>query len=234
MSLCAVITGASQGIGAAIAMALASEPGARLFLLARSESRLQDVAARCVELGAHAEALPCDVTDENAVAAIADSLDGRGEPVDLLINNAGQFLEAEFLSMSPAEFRGVLDTNLVSAFIVTRAFAAGMVARKRGTIVFMGSVASIRGFPRSGAYSAAKHGLLGMARSVRMATREAGIRVTTVMPGATDSPSWDSSNVSKDRLMPAEDIAEAVLSIYRLSPNTVVEEVVLRPQGGDL
>lgn len=234
MSVTAIITGASQGIGEAIALAFAKEAGARLFLLARNEPSLARVAARCTEAGAYAQAMACDVTDEEAVAAIADALTKGGECVNLLINNAGRFVEKDLFATSPTEFRDCLDTNLVSAFLITRAFAPAMMERGDGTIFYMGSVASTQGYPKSGAYTAAKHGLLGLARSVRKATQPAGLRVTAIMPGATESPSWDTSDVPANRLMPAEDIAQSVLSIYKLSARSVVEEIVLRPQLGDL
>ncbi|MCP4445088.1 MAG: SDR family oxidoreductase [Myxococcales bacterium] len=234
MSVSAVITGASQGIGEAIAMAFASQPGSRLFLLARNERALKAVAGRCLALGAHAEAIACDLTDEVAVAQATGDLADRGETPDLLINNAGRFVEQELFSTTAAEFRDALDANLTSAFLMTRALAPAMMERGHGTIFFMGSVASREGYPLCGSYCAAKHGLLGLARSVRLATQNAGLRVTTIMPGATESPSWSTSEVSKARLMPAEDIAQSVLSIYQLSSRSVVEEIVLRPVGGDL
>lgn len=234
MIVSAVITGASQGIGRALALAFATEPGARLFLVARNRAALAEVAEECRRAGAHAEALPCDITSEAAVSVLADGLKARGEVPNLLINNAGRFIQQEFFSTTPSDFRNSLESNLVSAFLMTHAFASAMAEKKCGTIFFMGSVASLQGYPDSAAYCAAKHGLLGLARSVRLATRDAGIRVTAILPGATNSPSWDSSEIDTERLMPAEDIAASVLSIYKLSARSVVEEIVLRPIAGDI
>tara|TARA_R110002096_G_scaffold436051_2_gene666303 strand:+ start:50887 stop:51630 length:744 start_codon:yes stop_codon:yes gene_type:complete len=230
----AVITGASQGIGEAIALAFAKEPGARLWLVARNARALQDVAARCTALGAHAKALPCDLTDAASVDGLANALEASDAQPTLLINNAGRFAQHDLFSTTVDEFRDVLDANLVSAFLMTQALAPAMMKRRAGTIIFMGSVASKRGFADSATYTAAKHGLLGFARSVRLATQDAGIRVSTIMPGATDSPSWKGTSVPKSRLMPAEDIAQSVLAIAKLSSGTVVEEIVLRPIAGDL
>jgi NAD(P)-dependent dehydrogenase (short-subunit alcohol dehydrogenase family) len=232
-TISAVITGASQGIGEAIAIAFAQEKGARLYLVARNAEALQDVAARCTALGAYAEALPCDLTDAVAVARVATALASAAAPPNVLINNAGRFKQQELFSTTVEQFRDSLDTNLVSAFLMTQALAPAMMKRGKGTIIFMGSVASKRGFADSAAYTAAKHGLLGLARSVRLATRDAGLRVSTIMPGATNSPSWETSAIPKGRLMPAEDIAQSVLSIVKLSERTVVEEIVLRPIAGD-
>ncbi|MEM1095329.1 MAG: SDR family oxidoreductase [Bacteroidota bacterium] len=229
-----VITGASQGLGAAIATAFAVLPEARLVLAARNEAKLNGVAAACQALGAQTLVQPCDVTDEDAVAALARVTLGAFGVPDVLINNAGVFLAAPFHETRLADFRWQLDVNLVSAFMVTQAFLAPMREQQRGTIFFMGSVASLQGYPRGAAYAAAKHGLLGLARTLREETKADGLRITTVFPGATLTPSWDGFDGPTDRLMPPEDVAQAIVDVYRLSGRSVVEELLLRPQLGDL
>lgn len=229
-----VITGASQGIGAAIAEAFAAEGDARLALVARTESKLVAVAERCRDLGAEAEALPCDVTDEAAVEAMAEAVAGRFGVPDVLVNNAGSFAPGGVLAMSVADFREQVEVNLTSAFLVTRAFLPAMAERGAGDVFFMASVASIQGYPRSVAYGAAKHGLLGLARSLREEVREHGLRVLTLLPGATYTDSWAASGLPEARFMPPEDVARTVLAMYRMDGRTVVEEVLLRPQQGDV
>lgn len=234
MATIAVITGASQGIGAAIAETLSAEPGARLALVARNAENLEKVAARCRAHGAEILLCPCDVTSEIEVTAMASSVQSQLGTPDLLVNNAGRFVQEDILEMDYAAFQSVLDVNLSSAFLVTRAFVAPMQERKSGTIVFMASVASLQAFPKSGAYCAAKHGLLGLARAFRSRTKESGLRVTTLMPGATQTPSWGANEFPEERLMAATDIARAVVDVYKLSDRTVVEEMVLRPTLGDV
>lgn len=231
-----VITGASQGIGAAVAEAFAETYGAeaRLALAARSERKLADVAARCRALGASAEAFPCDVTDEAAVAAMAEAAQARLGVPDVLVNNAGAFRPGGVLEMTPADFRADLELNLTSAFLVTRAFLPPMVARGSGDVFFMGSVASIQGYPRGVAYGAAKHGLLGLARSLREEVKPHGLRVVALLPGATYTASWAASGLPEERFMPPEDLARLVVEIHGLSRRTVVEEVLLRPLPGDV
>ena len=136
--------------------------------------------------------------------------------------------------MSLDDYRAVMETNLRSAFLVTHDFAEGMVTRGSGSIFFIASVASKQAYATSGAYCVAKHGLLGLARSVRQTTMSAGLRVTAIMPGATDTPSWQDSGHPAERFMPAEDIASTLLNIYKLSDRSVVEEIILRPTLGDL
>ncbi len=229
-----VITGASQGIGRATAEAFAAEPLAQIALLARNVDNLNEVAAACEAKEADALVVPCDVSSEDDVrSAHQVVVDTWGIP-DVVVNNAGVFQPGTLLDLDAASFQQQIDVNLTSAFLVTRAFLKGMVERGSGMLFYMASVASIRAYAGGAAYCAAKHGLLGLARCVREETREKGIRVTTLLPGATFTPSWEGVDLPEERFMPASDIADAVLDIYRLSDRTVVEEILLRPQRGDL
>ena len=231
-----LITGASQGIGAAVARTFAQElrGGVRLALAARNEKKLEAVARACVKLGATAETYECDVSDERAVASMAAAVTKRFGGVDVLINNAGKFAGAPFTELSVADFDRMIAANLRSVFLVSRAFAPGMIARGRGDIFNMSSIAGLMAYPGGAGYSAAKFGVTGLSKVMRAELRDKGVRVCCVFPGATISPSWEGSGVDESRLMPAEDVARAFLDVYRLSRRTVVEEIVLRPQGGDV
>ena len=230
-----LITGASQGIGAALARVFAREvPGVRLALVARGEKKLRAVAAECEKLGATAEVFPCDVADEAAVAALAAAVTQRFGAVDVLINNAGKFAGAPFTEMTVADFDGLIAANLRSVFLVARAFVPGMVTRGRGDVFNMSSIAGRGAYPGGAGYSAAKFGVSGLSKVMRAELRDKGVRVCCVYPGATWSPSWAGSGVAAERIMPAEDVARAFLDVWRLSRRTVVEEIVLRPQLGDL
>ena len=133
-----------------------------------------------------------------------------------------------------AEFDRIVAANLRSAFLVTRAFLPGMRRRGRGDVFFMSSIAGLEAYPNSAGYCAAKFGVTGLAKVLRAETKGTGIRVCCVYPGATWSPSWSGSGAKPGRMMPAEDIAHAFLDIWRLGRRTVVEEIVLRPERGDL
>jgi NADP-dependent 3-hydroxy acid dehydrogenase YdfG len=230
-----LITGASQGIGAAIAKVFAREVrGVRLALVARSGKNLKVVARACAKFGATAEIFLCDVSDEDAVASLAKAVTKRFGTVDVLINNAGKFAAAPFTKMTVADFDLMLSANLRSVFLVSRAFVPGMVKRGKGDIFNMSSIAGLGAYPGGAGYCAAKFGVTGLSKVMRAELRGAGVRVCCVHPGATVSPSWRASGVDLSRLMPAEDVARAFLDIYRLSRRTVVEEIVLRPQRGDI
>lgn len=230
-----LVTGASQGIGAAIAKVFAKEiRGARLALVARNARNLAAVARACAKAGAAAEAFACDVADEGAVDALRAAVAKRFGAADVLINNAGVYEGAPFVETKTADFDRIVAANLRSAFLVTKAFLPAMTAKKSGDVFFMSSIAGLGAYPNSAAYCAAKFGVTGLAAVLRAETRDQGVRVCCVHPGATWSPSWSASGVAEERIMPAEDVARAFLDVYRLGRNTVVEEIVLRPQLGDL
>lgn len=230
-----LITGASQGIGAAIAKVFAAEvPGARLALVARSEKNLRTVARACLKHGANVGIFPCDVSAEAAVTAMARAVTKHFGPVDVLINNAGKFFGAPFLALKVADFDAQIAANLRSVFLVSSAFAPAMVKRGRGDIFNMSSIAGLQAYPNGAAYCAAKYGVTGLSAVMRAELKDKGVRVCCLHPGATVSPSWKGSGVPAARMMPAGDIARAILDVYRLSRRTVVEEIILRPQLGDI
>ncbi|MDB6169697.1 MAG: oxidoreductase [Verrucomicrobia bacterium] len=230
-----LITGASQGIGEAIAKAFARQVrGVRLALVARNKANLQRVARACAKLGAVAEIFRCDVTDEAAVAAMATAVLARFERVDVLVNNAGKFAGAPFTEMPVADFDRIVAANLRSVFLVSRAIVPGMVKRERGDVFNVSSIAGLVAYPGAGAYTAAKFAVSGLSKVMRVELKDKGVRVCCVYPGGTVSPSWAGTGIPDERLMPAEDVAQAFLDVYRLSRRTVVEEIVLRPQLGDL
>jgi len=229
-----VVSGASQGIGAGIAKEFASRREAKLALVARNRTKLNQVARSCQGKGGTVKVFPADLTISEEVAAVGLNIQEQFGVPDIVVNNAGAFTPGSILETDSESFRYQVDVNLTSAFDLTKAFLGPMMERGSGHIFYMASVASIRAYAGGAAYCAAKHGLLGLARVVREETKESGIRVTTLLPGATLTPSWEGVDEPKERFMSVADLAKTIVDIYELSDRTVVEEIVLRPQLGDL
>ena len=232
-----LVTGASQGLGEALALAYAGRHrGVRLALVARNADNLERVAVRCEKLGATAHGFVCDVTDESAVsrlpAAVAKRF--RGATPDIVVNNAGRFAPATLADTPPALFDEMVSVNLRSAYLVTRAFLPALTARRSGDFVFVSSICGKIGLPGCAAYTAAKHGLTGLAAALRAETKGSGLRVIAIHPGAIDTPVWENSPVPREKLMGAAGVAEAVVALSALPADTVVEDILLRPGPGDL
>jgi NADP-dependent 3-hydroxy acid dehydrogenase YdfG len=184
----AVVTGASRGIGLAIARALVDE-GARVALVARNEATLTDTART---LGPTATPVVCDVANAAAVADTAARIRRTlGGAPDVLVNNAGAFTLAPVDRIEEAAFQATLDTNLVAPFLFARAFLPEMRARGAGDIVTIGSIADRVVFPGNGAYAASKHGLRALHEVMRLELRGSGVRATLVSPGPVDTSLWD-------------------------------------------
>lgn len=191
----AVITGASRGIGRAIALALA-DAGADLAISARSETDLAQVAAEIRACGRQATPILCDVTDPQQVAALAaTALDRLGE-VDILVNNAGAAKSHKFLGHPDELWHHMIGVNLHSAYYVSKAFIPHMVERRAGRIIMIASIASKIGARYLSAYTAAKHGVLGLTRALAAEFVQYNITVNAICPGYVDTPLTDATIVN--------------------------------------
>lgn len=226
-----LITGASQGIGRSIAIAFASETERPLLLMARNLENLKETKRLCEADGAsRVELIACDASDAKAVQSVTLP-DGLVEP-SLIINNAGSYLYKPLETTTEAEFRKQIDVNLFTAVNVTSRFLPALKQKERGLIVNISSVGATRGLAESGAYSAAKHALLGYTRSLRKELLGTNVGVTALNLGQTHSPSWAGSSVSPVDLIDPKDVASLIVAISALSPRSVVEELLLQPQHG--
>ncbi len=218
----ALVTGATSGIGAACARVLASA-GAEIFAVARRRGPLARIAA---EIGGHA--LPTDLSDGRRVEAMAAEMSAlREDAPDILVHAAGAFSLAPLHRTAVEDLDRSWSVNLRSAFLLIRAFLPGMLRRRRGHVVTVGSVAGRRAFSGNGAYSASKFGLRGMHEVLREETSGTGVRVSLVEPGACDTPIWDSIDPDRhpglperEAMLEAEQVAHAVLFLVG-RPETV-------------
>jgi NAD(P)-dependent dehydrogenase (short-subunit alcohol dehydrogenase family) len=183
----ALITGGGTGIGAAAAQHL-SAAGAKLSLLGR---RLEPLTAVTDELGG--TAIQCDVTDPDRIASAFDEARGVNGPIDLLIVNAGIAESAPFHKMSRDSWDRIIATNLTAAFDCARAAIGDLLKSDNGRLVFVASVASLRGVPYAAHYAASKHGLLGLMRSLAAEYAKTNLTVNAVCPGYVDTPMTDQS-----------------------------------------
>jgi short-subunit dehydrogenase len=230
-----IITGASRGLGKAMAEKFAAA-GYDLALIARDGLRLTGVQAA---LNARFPALridcfPADMSKKNEILSLGNELVKAGIAVDVLINNAGQFLPGSVHDEAEGTLEQMIEVNLYSAYHLTRALLPGMMARRSGHIFNICSVASLQAYPNGGAYSISKWALAGFSANLREELKPHGVKVTSVYPGATYTDSWIGSGVDPHRIMEAADVAEMVYTASRLSPQATVEEILLRPQLGDL
>lgn len=230
-----VITGASRGLGKAIAIQFASR-GYDLVLVSRDPAAL---SAAALEIGKKYPAIriqsrPADLSDREQVRGLARGLLESGMPVDVLVNNAGQFIYGSLLDEQEGVLEQLMAVNLYSAYHLTRALLPAMMARKSGHIFNMCSIASLQAYHHGGAYGISKYALAGFSANLREELKAFGIKVTAVYPGAAYTDSWAGSGVDPHRIMEAADIARMVAAAAELSPQATVEEIVLRPQLGDL
>lgn len=231
----AVVTGAGRGIGRAIAGALGRE-GAAVVLAARSGSELQTVAREIEQAGGRALAVPTDVRQEASVEALVRRALAEWRQVDVLVNAAGVATFAPVTDSKLDDWDQMLAVNLRGAVLCCRGALPSMVGRHRGTIINVGSVVTSRSLAGSAAYTASKYGLLGFSRVLAEEMRPHGVRVGVLSAGATDTPLWDAMPAApaRDRMLRADQVAEAALLMAGLGPNASLEEVTLLPAGGIL
>jgi len=230
----ALITGASQGIGLALAEALAEE-GCHLVLTARSQEKLDRAAKRLRKGKVRVLAAACDVRSPEQVRALMAGVRRQFRRLDILINNAGIGHQSLEIAKLPLEsWREVVETNLNGVFFVTQ--AALPLMKRGGAIVNNLSIAAKRVFVGSSAYNASKHGALGLTNTLRKELRPKSIRVIAVLPGATDTAIWNTlwPDAPRKKMMTAETVAEAVLNALKLPADSTVEEIVLLPSAGVL
>lgn len=233
-SMNVVITGASKGIGKAIAEQFA-RTGADLFLCSRQMDKTMHWQQELMEqYNTSIMSHNADLGMEEEVKLFGEKVLEAFGKVDILINNAGVFEPGTVYQEPEGQLDKMMKVNLYSAYHLTRILVPGMIKNKSGHIFNICSVAALQAYPNGGSYSISKWAMLGFNRNLREEMKPHGIKVTAVHPGATLTGSWEGFDIDPARILEADDIATMVVAAAGLSPQACVEDILIRPQLGDL
>lgn len=232
-----VITGGSKGFGKAIAAEFADDKqGHTFFLCARNKDELEqtgkELQGRFPRNNIYCKS--CDVADKKELNEFVQWIFSISEKIDILVNNAGVFFPGAVHLEADGVLEKMMQVNLFGAYHLTRLLIPAMIKGSQGHIFNICSIASLNAYDNGGSYSISKFAMYGFSKNLREEMKPHGIKVTHILPGAAYTESWSSSNIDAKRIMEAADIAKMVYAAAHLSPQACVEEIVLRPQLGDL
>ncbi len=230
-----VITGGTKGIGKAIGEKFAKK-GFNVAICARTKADLKTVKKELKTLNKTIAVLTMqvDMQSKKQVEKFADKILGKWGSVDIIVNNAAAFLQGSLLEEPDGLLESMMATNVYGSYYLTRKLLPNLIKQQKGHIFNICSVASQKVYPDCSSYVISKFALLGFSKVLRHELMDKNIKVTSVIPGATLTNSWAGVELPKGRIMPPEDVANAVWSAYNMSASSTVEEIVMRPQLGDL
>ena len=233
MQKTAIITGGTKGIGKSLVQEFV-QLGYMVFTCARNDADIRNLEKEFSVNGARVQGMSVDLSKKENCKAFVEFVLGRTDKVDCLINNAGFFQPGKIHEEEDSIFEMIMKVNLESAYYITKGFVPLMKERRSGYIFNMCSTASIVPYNNGGAYCISKFALLGFSRVLREELKEYNIKVTSVLPGATFTPSWEGSGFPEERFIKASDVSKTIISALQLSDQAVVEELIIRPQLGDI
>lgn len=227
------ITGSSRGIGEATARLLANR-GAKVVVSGRNEDEIIRVAGEINADGNSALAIRCDVRNDADIRDLIRQTKDVWGAINILINNAGVGIFKKIVELKEEEWNIMMRTNLTSAFLCSKAVLPDMMAQRRGKIINIVSVAGVNAYDGCGGYCASKFGMQGFTKVLRLETRHYGIQVTAILPGATDTDIWADADVDHSIMIKPEHVAEIIVTVCEAGESAHVEQVIVRPQNGDL
>ena len=230
-----VITGGTKGIGRAIAEKFAQE-GFDIAICARTKRDLNAVKKELLKVNPSIEILTmcANMQSRKQVEVFAEKILEKWASVAVLVNNAAAFLQGSLLDEPDGRLESMMAVNVFGAYHLTRKLLPNLINQKKGHIFNVCSVASQQVYPDCASYVISKFALLGFSKVLRYELLNKNIKVTSVLPGATLTNSWAGVQLPKERIMPPEDIADTIWAAYNMSTSTTIEEIVMRPQLGDL
>jgi 3-oxoacyl-[acyl-carrier protein] reductase len=228
----ALVTGAGRGIGRAISLTLAAA-GARVYLAARTASQLADTETEIREAGGRAKALPADLTKETEIEAIFKTIRDETEKLDILVNNAGVGIYGPLAEFPSENYDRIMQINVKAVFLCCREALSLMIAARKGYIINISSVVGFKGYPNQAVYTASKHAIMGLTKSLAVEAQEYGVRVSAILPGGVDTKLGYAARPDLDPavLLQPEDIAHTVLYLLSLSERAAVDQVYIRRIG---
>ncbi len=229
----ALVTGAGRGIGRAIALALARQ-GAHVVAAARTIDQIESVASEIADSGGAATPIAVDIADEQSIAALFHQISEQPGRLDILINNAGLGLYGPVADFPAADFDRVMAVNVRGTFLCCQAAMRLMIPKRSGYILNVSSVVGFKGYPNQAAYTASKHGVMGLTKSLAVEAQEHGIRVSAILPGGVDTEMVAQARPDLDRsiLIQPDDIARTVLYLLSLSDRAHVDQIYIRRKTG--
>lgn len=235
MKKIAIITGGSKGIGFAIAKIFVKN-NFNLAICSRNKNNLENAVKELkkINIDVRIFAETCDVSKKEELQIFANNVIKEFEKIDVLINNAGVFFPGEVHKEDDGVLEQMIETNLYSAYNMSRAIIPNMKKNKSAYIFNIASIAGLQAYPNGGSYGISKFAMIGLGKALRQELIPFNIKVCNVMPGAVFTASWEGIDLPKERFIDADDIASLVFNAYSLSDSTVVEDIVVRPQLGDI
>jgi short-subunit dehydrogenase len=229
-----LITGASSGIGYACAKRFA-EGEDELLLLGRNSDRLEKCRGDVDALSKQpALSIEVDLGGSDGIVALWKQLDAQEFLPDVLINNAGVFLPAPVLKTSPEQAASMMNTNFLAPWMMLQEASRRSIHQRKGLVVLnILSVTALKPYPACGFYGASKAALKSLMESARAELRHKDIRITNLIPGATDTPVWDGTDLDRQSMMAAEEVAEVLFQAAQPHSRSLIEDIVLRPTLGD-
>jgi len=225
----AIVTGASKGIGKAISIALAKE-GVNVVLAARTEEKLREVKKDISSFGGNSLIIPTDMSNEKDILNLFDKTKKEFGRLDILINNAGIIIKGNLVNFKIEDFDRIMNVNLRGVFLSCQQALKIMTLQKSGFIINISSNAVFKGYPEQSVYTASKHGIVGLTKSLANEVQKDGISVALIHPGGVDTEliNYARPDIDKSVLIPPEDIAKTIVYMLKLSDNSWVDEICIR------
>ncbi len=229
-----VVTGGSKGIGKAIVERFAAE-GYSIATCSRSEEDLNSLKEEInARYGISIHTTRADLSKKEGTDHFVEFVRLIAKPIAVLVNNSGRFIPGLVHDEKEGTLEEMIHTNLYSAYYISRGLVQSMKREKSGDIFNICSVASFMAYPNGGSYSISKFAMYGMSKALREELKEFGVRVTAVLPGAVLTDSWEGTDLPEERFISVEDVAETIYTTHKLSDRTVIEDIIIRPQLGDI